>query len=340
LVNNAISSISFSPSGSTIACLSQNGDVFLWDVETSTSDQILEGHAVASNVVYSPDGKYLASGDLSGRVIIWHSDTGNVMKTLYGVESPVASIDYSLDSSTLAVGYEDGSISLWDVFAGKIISTFSGHSSSIVHLLFSPDGKTIASSGNDRNILWEVSSGEILYFGEHGGSHLAFSPDGKLLGLNCGGEIWLVDLSTYEEIQFHEVSLDTETFKFSAPLIVGIVFGKNSEVIAAETDVGTKLILFDILTKEEIINVEFTMDGSAQYAIDYSPVDNMFAVADGIGNVYIYGASTGSEIELFDAVHKVEGRGPSVRRLTFSPDGKQIATCLDNGIIVIWNLDQ
>ena len=65
-----VSSVSFSPDGSTLA--SGSGDVRLWDVNTGEHLRTLTGHTGdVSSVSFSPDGSTLASGSQDGMVLLW-----------------------------------------------------------------------------------------------------------------------------------------------------------------------------------------------------------------------------------------------------------------------------
>ena len=89
---SGVSSVSFSPDGSTLASGSWDGTVQLWDVVTGEAIATLEGHTHrVSSVSFSPDGATLASGALDGTILLWdvaewtNSGTAVVANKLIGL---------------------------------------------------------------------------------------------------------------------------------------------------------------------------------------------------------------------------------------------------------------
>ena len=69
---SGVSSVSFSPDGSTLASGSWDGTVQLWDVVTGEPIATLEGHTDrVESVSFSPDGATLASGSWDGTILLW-----------------------------------------------------------------------------------------------------------------------------------------------------------------------------------------------------------------------------------------------------------------------------
>ncbi len=72
-----MTSVAFSPDGSTLASASQDGTIILWDVKTRRRlGTPLAGHTDAVwGVAFSPDGGTLASASQDGTVILWDVKT-------------------------------------------------------------------------------------------------------------------------------------------------------------------------------------------------------------------------------------------------------------------------
>jgi WD40 repeat protein len=69
----AVTGVSFSPDGKTLASAGSEGTVKLWDVEKGTQIQTLQGHlGQVTSVSFSPDGKTLASAGIDKTVKLWN----------------------------------------------------------------------------------------------------------------------------------------------------------------------------------------------------------------------------------------------------------------------------
>merc|ERR1712096_266100 len=182
--NGPISSVAYSPDGTTLASASFDGTIKLWDAATGQELQQspLSGHSdIVFSVTYSPDGTTLASASFSvlakqalkanfhdpndptkvttslSNIQLWDVDSGSLRETLSGHTAPIKSVAYSPDGTTLASASDDGSIKLWDTVTGQELlqSPLSGHSDIVFSVTYSPDGTTLASASDDGSIkLW------------------------------------------------------------------------------------------------------------------------------------------------------------------------------------------
>ena len=124
----AILSVAFSPDGHTLASVSGNGAVRLWDVADPARPRMLgqpltTGTAGIESVAFSPDGHKLASGDHDGAVRLWDvADPARPRMLGQPLPEPrpagtaaIQSVAFSPDGRTLASVSGDGAIQLWDV---------------------------------------------------------------------------------------------------------------------------------------------------------------------------------------------------------------------------------
>ena len=100
-----VSSVAFSPDGTTLASGSWDNTVRLWDVLTGAHEKTFTGHTSwVSSVAFSPDGTTLASGSADDTIQLWDVLTGAHQKTLTGHIDSVYSIAFSPDGRILASG--------------------------------------------------------------------------------------------------------------------------------------------------------------------------------------------------------------------------------------------
>ncbi len=189
-----ISSLSFSPDGSTLANTGWK-KVFLWDVASRQLKATLTPDTqLSSNVAFSPDGSILASsgsGNNDKKIYLWDVASRQLKSTLTGHRAGVNSIAFSPNGSTLASGggYKDHTVRLWDVVSSQTKTIFTEHTAGVNSVAFSPDGSTLASGSYDGTVrLWDVASRQLKAiltgYAEEVWS-VAFSPDGNILA-SCG----------------------------------------------------------------------------------------------------------------------------------------------------------
>jgi WD40 repeat protein len=151
-----VDSLAFSPDGSTLAVLTDNGSTLdLWNVRTrQLHGSFTPAGSGAYTVAWSPDGTALAIGSGVG-VQLWNvasrTQDGSPLPS-----GPANALAWSPDGSILAVGSTTGT-ELWNVAARQQIgSTLITSNSQTV--AWSPDGKTLAVGMSDGTVqIWNLA---------------------------------------------------------------------------------------------------------------------------------------------------------------------------------------
>jgi WD40 repeat protein len=149
----------FSPDRKTLASVSEDGTVKIWDWRAGKLLNTLRGHAGGViHADYSPDGKTLATSSRDKTVILWDPIKGVKRHTLADHTAGVNAGLYSPDGKTLATASDDSLVLVRDA-AGKVLHKLQGHKRQVIALAYSPDGKTLISAGG----AWgdAVKSGEL-----------------------------------------------------------------------------------------------------------------------------------------------------------------------------------
>ena len=163
-VGSSISSISFSPDGTTLTSCSagrwgtRSTFVYLWDVGTGERKSEIEVSESPSCSIFSPDGTTLAIGttgwkDNFAYVYLWDF-IENVRIAKLRIASTPWGIDYmkfSPDGTTLAAGIGRSSlITLWDVVTRKEIGRIPGYAGGLWNysFAFNSDGTFIVGTGS------------------------------------------------------------------------------------------------------------------------------------------------------------------------------------------------
>jgi serine/threonine protein kinase/sugar lactone lactonase YvrE len=198
---NGVLSLTFSPSGSTLAIA--NTYLCLWDI-AATGCTTASGFTVEISVAFSPDGKTLAVGDINGGIDLLNLATLTITATLTDPGSKGAeSVAFSPDGKTLAAGDFNGRTYLWNVATEKLAATFTDPGSEGVKTVaFRPDGATLAAGDfNGRSYLWNVSAKKLAATltdpGSRGVNSVTFSPDGTTLAAgDSDGRTYLWNVAT------------------------------------------------------------------------------------------------------------------------------------------------
>jgi RNA polymerase sigma factor (sigma-70 family) len=187
--------IALSPDGTTLAAPHQDDNVIVLSDLASGKElrRLAYQDFFPCSCAFSPDGKTLVSGDQSGFIDFWDLTT---RKHIERRKSPnnrvlpnnhVTLLAFTPDGKTLASGdHQEGAITLWDAASGKVIRQLK-RSGVVLALTFSPDGAFLACVGGDADSkkkyvipLWDVKTGKIVHEMPSGYAwSVAFTPDGK-----------------------------------------------------------------------------------------------------------------------------------------------------------------
>ena len=304
--------ITFSPDGKILA--SAAGGIKLWQMpngqlQLTISDKILPGGA---GITFSPDGKILAGHNSKETIYLWQMPDGKLLATLTydnGIKIRLGNsndykswyidkIIFSPDGKIIASSCLDNQIRLWRIADGKFLATLSGHTARVQGITFSPDSKILASCSKNKII------------------KLWRMPDGKLL--------------------------DTLSFQTPEPNeeIKQTTFNPDGKILASCSTWGT-IKLWRIPDCQLLATLSGHTGGMSE--ITFSPDGKILA-------------SCGDESCGFDKpmnqLHNIKlwrmpdcqllatlfGHTRGMRGITFSPDGKILASYSHDATIRLWQM--
>ena len=264
---SGVSSLAFSPDGSTLAVGSGfraiqsddendfrngSGAIGLWDLKTAQMKTVLRGHqADITALAFSPDGSTLLSASVDKTTRLWNLKSRQTRFILKGHVLGVTDAAWSGDGKTVVTGSNDATLKLWDASTGKGLRTFTAHEGQNYSVAISPDGNSIASGSDDKCVrLWNLTSGKLAHKwpGEMNWvESLAVSPRGDLIAAGHWG--W-IETEWDEVAGERDYNMDQDP---SAVRIWDLNSGEMQRVLRPLEEGGASLDLF------------FSTDGSALF---------------------------------------------------------------------------
>jgi hypothetical protein len=264
--------VAFNRNGKTLASVSKDGIIILWDVAARKT--LIKTHIkAATNLAFSPDGNALASSSADATVVIREAASlepiGPPLKD-EECRGGVWSVAFSPDGKTLAAACENDTVYVWDVAKRTPLATF-GSCDAPISLAFSPDNRRLAAGGVDGCIvLWDVATHAASgMLGKRVNSRpiasVAFSPDSKVLASANATDaaVILWDPAAREPIG--------EALRGHTQPVFGVAFSPDGQTLASAS-VDQTVILWDVATRkplaeplkghsQPVISVAFSPDG-------------------------------------------------------------------------------
>ncbi len=227
-----VSGLAYAPDGKTLASVSWDGAVRLWEADTGKPVRVLRGRQTdwTLSVAFSPDGRWLAQ----------------------------------------TAGHGPASVRLWDTATGKLVRELAGHVPRGNHggaraAVFTPDSRTLLSAGEDRTVrFWDVETGKELARLEGAGFPLAVSPDGKWLAAgssNADSTVRLWDLATRKRVHApagHRAAVNTVAYSPDGTRLA--TGGRDETVRVWGAATGKQLLCFKA-NQYDVGSVAFSPDG-------------------------------------------------------------------------------
>jgi WD40 repeat protein len=345
--------LSYSPDGKILVAAvgrrDQPGSVIAWDTETRKQLWKYQEKGPFSSPSFAPDGKSLAVAHNKQTALRLDSATGRVLDEIGPHPVVVRAVAYIPGANFFATA-SDGVIRLWDLKTGKVGQELKGHPAEVNSLVVSPDGKWLVSTGPDTSRIWDLAAGAELknllnqrqgigYYG------ITFVAPNRVLMSNNGGVQMITELPSGKEVlrfkneggyqeSAYSASLGLAAFHWLNDSTVWLTDLTFREPTSVEKEQIAKLIKdFD----DDSYEVRTAASTAMRKLGSVTETALRKAMTDGPSAEVRMRARETRKAILDEPIRRIVGHKGSVGPMSFSPDGKVLATGADDGTVRLWN---
>lgn len=311
LGKGSINDLQFSSDGSLLAVATGIG-VWIYDAHTGKEKSLIKVNLVSPltihRVAFSPNGKVIATGNwvLGGDIELWDVMTGEKIRTLRERIGRVYHLKLSHNGTILSCGSWNRSVEfhMWEVDSGREIANFTGEQNSYSDFQASQDSSLIATAGERQIFIWDTFAGSLRHaidFPVGLISGFAFSSDNEYL-ISVGRSATLWNTETGSEI----LELYDDEHRISK-----MIFSPDGKILAGG-DTDGKIILWDF----DLI-LEKHKNQKSSLASKLRKITNR--------------KTPNFENKTFP------GHSNAVNTLTYSSDGKTLASGSRDGTVIVWD---
>ncbi|MDE0483015.1 MAG: hypothetical protein OXI67_10590 [Candidatus Poribacteria bacterium] len=287
--------------------------------------------------------------------------------------TPIYSVAFSpIDASLIASVNANGSIKLWNINNTKEPVKILRHPGVYPIIRFSPTGELLASAGYGKLVFWDVASGTKLNSLEAAGGDFALSPNGQLATTPDDVKLW--DIRNPKEIKEVATLPFDEEHKIRS-WACAVAISTDGKLIAAGYANGY-VNVWNLQTKQHVktlktpfiemrylkfsTNRKYLVSGGNEWKhsgprgyvmwellswqrhgeVQRGHIENLAFSPDGkICASANHQSYSGRGVELWTVKSGAPITVlPTARDVSFSQDGKRIASGNDDGIVQLWEL--
>jgi WD40 repeat protein len=369
--NHAISSLGFSGDGRLLVGIGEYGNSAVEIIDTSTGKDVFGlplPASLATSATLSWTGRFLLIFGPPGGFLLDLNEKRLILSTprVEGWDTPTTSV-FTRDDARVCIPSGPYAATAFDTHSGKEIVTLKGMTPGPRNCLYYAADQQMLTSSANSVWLWDALSGrttEVLPVRGGNLSSTAISGTGASIVTQSGAEISVWDSSARRSSRILATNLEDvyglalspdggkvalvrehgvlqiltaasattlEEFKVPEDVALSVEFSADGSLIQATTLTKPVVHLWDLVQGESHVVRDGLYRGLSVSAIAFSPRENVAALALGDLSVRIVNLTTAQELVL------LRGHQSEVQSLSFSPDGKLLASVSSEGDAFLWD---
>lgn len=288
------------------------------------------GEAILATQFSPASSARMVTGSGDGTARIWDCDTETPMYTLKGHKSWVLAVGWSPDAKYIATGSMDNTVRLWDPKTGKALGdAMKGHTKWVTNIAWEPfhlqsdpaTGHRFASSSKDQTIrVWNAALRRV-----------EMTLSGHSASVTCvkwGGAGWIYSASQDKTIKIWDSKVGRMLHSLNA-------HAHWVNHLALSTDFVLRTAYHDHTGKPPVTDEEKVANAKERYekaaTIGGELVERLVTASDDF-TMYLWEPTKSTK-----PVARLLGHQKLVNHVTFSPDGRLIASASFDNHVKLWN---
>lgn len=346
-----VRSLAVNPDGSTVASGTNDGHIYLSNLQSGRRIDVLTGHThFIYALAFDPQGKILVSASEDNTVRMWTRTSEATWQLSAILQSHMPgsnAVAFSPNGTTLAVGDTNGLVHLWHGNYASATSsaavgddyrheTLTGHTNSINAIAYHANGRLLATAGIDRTIrIWDLQPGKgerprCVNLPVEGSAQL------KAVGLTSDGR-YLYSSDEQGNIRIWQIDAAGQTTPYRllrrdhVATVAVAIYPQGNELV--EANYAGAPHLWEIAEEKHLMELSELRDVTS---LRFHPDGTMVAAGSRAGSIGLWEMSPTNKGKLLGISTSCES---PIWQIAFSPRGDMVAGACEDGAIRLWGLN-